>query len=98
MNKYSTVTGEKNSGRGYPDIASQAFDLAIVTSKDVNYNCVDGTSAATPISAGFISMINDMRLNKGLKQLGFLNPLIYKSAGIKDAFIDITAGNNNTCG
>lgn len=95
---YNKVISDDNKGRGYPDIASQAQDLAIVVGKNLEYNCVDGTSAATPISAGFISLINDMRLNKGLKPLGFLNPLLYKSAAVKGAFFDITEGDNHCCG
>jgi len=43
-------------------------------------------------------MINDMRLNKGLPALGFLNQILYKTMSVKDAIIDITSGNNSTCG
>lgn len=72
--------------------------MAIVTGQTEKFNCATGTSAATPISAGVIGMINDIRLNKGLKSLGFLNPLIYQSAAVQDAFLDVTEGNNSTCG
>merc|ERR1712028_239619 len=50
-----------------------------------------GTSASTPVFAGIVSLLNDARLKKGLKPLGFLNPWLYQNA---DAFTDVTVGNN----
>jgi tripeptidyl-peptidase-1 len=38
---------------------------------------VDGTSASAPFFAGFITLLNDVRLTAGLSPFGFLNPFIY---------------------
>lgn len=42
---------------------------------------VAGTSCATPIYAGVLSLLNDIRLLAGKPTLGFFNPLLYKLAG-----------------
>jgi len=43
---------------------------------------VDGTSCATPTSAGVFAMLNQDRISAGKSPLGFLNPLICKSSSI----------------
>ena len=43
---------------------------------------IGGTSASSPTFAAVISQLNDYRLSKKLKPLGFLNPFIY-SKGYK---------------
>ena len=82
-----------NSGRGYPDVAALAGE--------VNPYCISagsmmvgiaGTSAASPVVAAIIARLNAVRLGKGGKPLGFLNPFLYKHA---DAFNDVTTGVND---
>jgi tripeptidyl-peptidase-1 len=41
--------------------------------------------------AGLVSLINEKRIAKGGKPMGFLNPFIYQNA---DAFTDIVKGTN----
>ena len=56
---------------------------------------MSGTSASTPIIAGFISRLNQQRLVHGQPVLGFLNPLLYKKLGKNGGgFNDVTKGNN----
>ena len=51
---------------------------------------IGGTSAAAPLWAGLIAL-----LNQSLKtRLGFINPLLYKLPASSGAFHDVTAGNN----
>ena len=58
-----------------------------------------GTSAAAPAVAGFVALLNDARMRKGLPPLGFLNPLIYRiGAFFPEGFNDVTEGNNPGCG
>lgn len=57
---------------------------------------IGGTSASSPAFAGFVSLLNDVRLSQGLSPLGFLNPFLY-SKGFQ-GLNDITAGNNPGCG
>jgi tripeptidyl-peptidase-1 len=54
-----------------------------------------GTSAAAPVTASLIALLNDARLRAGKPTLGFLNPLIYASA--YKGFTDITSGQANGC-
>jgi tripeptidyl-peptidase-1 len=54
-----------------------------------------GTSAAAPIFAAIIALLNDHQVRHGRKQLGFLNPLLYQYAS--KIFYDITTGHNPGC-
>lgn len=54
-----------------------------------------GTSAASPIMASVIALLNDARLREGKPALGFLNPLIYGFA--YEGFTDITSGQSVGC-
>lgn len=72
-----------SSNRAYPDVVAVG---------------VDGTSQSCPIMAGILSLVTDMRLNKGLPPLGFIAPRIYQVAASHpgEAFEDITQGNSCT--
>jgi tripeptidyl-peptidase-1 len=80
------------NGRGYPDIAMAGFNYQVVIAgRTVG---VSGTSASSPVVAGFASLVN-AKLADGsssLKSVGFINPTLYK-AGVS-SFNDITSGNN----
>ncbi|XP_003387882.1 PREDICTED: tripeptidyl-peptidase 1-like [Amphimedon queenslandica] len=80
-----------SSGRGYPDVSVFSVSFLIVYI-DLPWP-VDGTSCASPTTAGMISLLNDVRLNAGLSTLGFINPLLYKLSG--NGFFDITKGSNH---
>jgi len=79
------------SGRAYPDVS--AFSVNYVIIDDGVEVPVAGTSCAAPTFAGIISSLNDVRLNKGEKTLGFLNPLLYQTLKGK-GFNDVTKGSN----
>lgn len=72
-----------------PDVASKA-DVATgyIILADGQEGLVGGTSAAAPLWAGLIALLNQ----KLGKPVGYLNPVLY---GLKDVFQDITEGNNN---
>lgn len=55
-----------------------------------------GTSAAAPVFAGIIGLLNDARLRAGKPVLGFLNPLLYSQG--YDALNDIIDGHSYGCG
>jgi tripeptidyl-peptidase-1 len=78
------------SGRGYPDIAAFGVDFEIIVGGEEDL--VDGTSCSTPVIAGVISLLNEVRLKQGKPHLGFINPLLYSDLvpGLKD----ITEGRN----
>ncbi|KJE97784.1 tripeptidyl-peptidase I [Capsaspora owczarzaki ATCC 30864] len=81
------------SNRAYPDVAALADNVPIVSAGKVMN--VGGTSASTPAFAGIISLLNDIRLNKGLPSLGFVNTRLYQVAAQHpgEAFFDVTVGN-----
>jgi tripeptidyl-peptidase-1 len=83
------------NGRGFPDIAAHSVhpDYQVVTGGVVTPS--GGTSAASPVVASIIALLNDARLRKGLPALGFLNPLIYLYAS--SGFTDITSGQTEGC-
>jgi len=79
--------------RGYADVAACGDRVLIYDSGAVTIGA--GTSAATPIFGGVVSLLNDRRLNQGKKPLGFLNPLLYQMAAAHPAaFNDIIVGSN----
>ncbi|KAH9052981.1 subtilisin-like protein [Lactarius deliciosus] len=81
------------SGRGFPDIAAQAFDIGTVFRNE--YKVMEGTSGSTPIVAGIVSLLNDYRISQGRRPLGFLNPWLYSSA--RAGLNDITSDSNPGC-
>jgi len=78
-----------SQGRGTPDISVLGWGYPIIN--DGRVKVVAGTSASTPAFAGMVSLLNEARLQRGMKPLGFLNPWLYKNA---DAFTDVTKGTN----
>jgi len=60
---------------------------------------VGGTSASAPTFSAILTLLNDIRLNKGKPVLGFVNLWIYQTAAANpSAFFDVTVGNNVTPG
>lgn len=54
-----------------------------------------GTSAASPITAGLLALVNDAPLRSGRPPLGFVAPWLYKIAvSSPAAFNDVVIGNN----
>ncbi|KAI1847111.1 hypothetical protein JX266_006986 [Neoarthrinium moseri] len=80
-------------GRGMPDVSAISQD--IVTYIDVDYGLLSGTSAATPLIASIVTLINENRLKAGKSPVGFINPVLYENPQL---FNDITSGNNEGCG
>lgn len=78
------------SGRGVPDVAGNADpDTGYNMLVDGQLEVAGGTSAAAPLWAGLIVLLNQ-KLNR---RLGFANPLLYNIDQSR-GFRDITMGNN----
>lgn len=83
------------SGRGFPDVAGH--------SASPNYKVIfagktygsGGTSAAAPVWAGLVGLLNDARLRAGKSSLGWLNPLVYQYG--PEVLTDITEGYSVGC-
>lgn len=85
------------NGAGYPDIAAQSEMFTIVVDM-IPLPGVAGTSCATPTAAGIFSLLNDRRIAAGKPALGYLNPLIYKTAAsTPNSFNDALTGTNVGC-
>jgi tripeptidyl-peptidase-1 len=81
------------SGRGYPDVSALGHNYYIELTGQVQ--AVDGTSAACPVFAGVMALLNAYRVSNGMSKMGFANPLLYSIwASTPSAFTDITIGNN----
>lgn len=84
------------TGRAYPDVSALAgVANGYCVAASGSYEKVGGTSAACPVFAGNMAIINDRLLASGGKPMGFLNPWIYGVAGPAGAFNDVTTGTNN---
>ncbi|KAG5340417.1 hypothetical protein C0989_001657 [Termitomyces sp. Mn162] len=82
------------NGRAYPDVSAQSDRFRIfLGGKPV---LIGGTSASSPTFAGFVALLNDVRLAHCKKPLGFLNPLLYSKGA--SGLNDITVGHNSGCG
>ena len=89
-----------NGLREVPDVAADAdpstgFHI-VFQGKDGQ---VGGTSAATPLWAATIALVNQDLKRKGLREVGFANPALYwmgenNSKLSPSPFHDVTAGNN----
>ena len=89
--KAPSTTKFNKDGRAYPDVSAFSTNCEFVNSSKIIPD--SGTSCSAPIFAGIVSSLNDVRLNKGQKTLGFLNPLLYQTL-MGNGFFDITEGSN----
>jgi len=84
VNKFLSTAGKalpdahyyNPNGRGFPDLAALSDNYWIVANR-IPTPYISGTSCSTPVWAGIIGLINDVRMNNGKPALGFLNPMIY---------------------
>ncbi len=87
--------------RNVPDIALTADNIVDVytdtTLGGTVTNLVGGTSAATPLLAGYMALVNQQAAANGVPSAGFINPAIYaiaKSTNYLKCFHDVTRGDN----
>jgi kumamolisin len=97
--KQSAVNPNGGTGRGVPDVAADAaaesgyqvlVDDQWYPDQNGSRPPLWGTSAAAPLWAGLIALLNQ---SLGTR-LGFVNPLLYKLTASSGAFHDVTLGNN----
>ncbi|KAF2100953.1 tripeptidyl-peptidase-like protein [Rhizodiscina lignyota] len=81
------------SGRAFPDVAAQSHNYVVIS--DGAPDVGSGTSAAAPVFAGIVALLNGARMSAGKPPLGFLNPWIYGKAYA--ALNDITEGGSKGC-
>ncbi|KAI1110329.1 subtilisin-like protein [Nemania sp. NC0429] len=81
-------------GRGFPDVAAQGSGFVVISRGTATR--VGGTSASAPTFAAVVSLLNNARLSRGLRPLGFLNPWLYSRA-VLGALTDIVDGGSRGC-
>jgi tripeptidyl-peptidase-1 len=82
------------ANRGYPDFSAVGSRLLTINGGGISIGA--GTSAATPIAAALIALLNDARAVNNKTPLGFLNPMLYKMYSDNPAtFNDVTLGDNH---
>jgi subtilase family serine protease len=82
--------------RNIPDVAMVADNIFVIANNGTNFSEA-GTSAAAPLWAGFMALVNQQATNSGQPPAGFINPAIYaigKGPAYNSCFDDITTGNN----
>lgn len=81
------------AGRAYPDVSALGHAYYIQLQNQAVG--VDGTSAACPVFAGVLALLNAYKVENNQPKLGFANPFLYKMAAEHPAaFNDITVGSN----
>lgn len=83
------------TGRGFPDISAHSVSPDYPVYQGGELTPSGGTSAASPVVASLIALLNDARLRSGKPTLGFLNPLLY-AYGFQ-GFTDVTSGQSDGC-
>ena len=94
----AAANGGSSTMRNVPDVAAVGdpqTGVSVYISTAGGWNIFGGTSASSPIWAGFNSVMNGARSGAGLPPFGFINPLLYK-LGESDAFgtRDVSDGSN----
>jgi kumamolisin len=104
---YSSPSYQANerlaAGNGFREVPDVAADADPSTGFHIVFGGKDGqvggTSAATPLWAGTVALINQDLARKGLREVGFANPALYwmgenASKLSPRPFHDVTVGNN----
>lgn len=78
------------SGRGFPDVAGHSVDPDYNIVYGGEESASGGTSAAAPVWAALVGLLNDARFRAGKSSLGWLNPLVYRYGA--EVLNDITGG------
>jgi subtilase family serine protease len=92
------VNGGSTTNRNTPDVALTADNIYVVAVNGAT-GTGGGTSASTPLWAGYTALINQLAVEGGQQTVGFLNPAIYSLGkgsidSYQSKFHDITTGNN----
>jgi hypothetical protein len=91
-----TANHGSTSYRNIPDVAMTADQIYVIADNGIGYE-IGGTSAASPLWAGFMALVNQQNAAVGNPPAGFFNPALYalcQGANYTPCFHDITTGNN----
>src|ERR1700730_9620072 len=91
---FTSSHGSKLAGNA-PDVAIVADNIAVYFNG--SWQGFAGTSAAAPLWAGFMALVNEQAAARGRPRVGFANPALYaigKGGSYPSCFYDIVTGNN----
>jgi sugar lactone lactonase YvrE len=91
-----SANGGSTTQRNCPDVAIVADNILAIVDNGQTISS-GGTSAAAPLWAGFMALVNEQLADDGAPPLGFANPAIYaigKGTNYHSCFHDIATGNN----
>jgi len=94
----ATANGGSATYRNVPDVAADAdpyTGYSIYSTAEKGWISIGGTSLASPLWAGMMSIVNADRVAKNLARIGYFNTRLY-STSPGASFHDITVGNNST--
>ncbi|KAF2668774.1 subtilisin-like protein [Microthyrium microscopicum] len=83
------------NGRGFPDVSAHSLYPVYKVVYGGILSGSGGTSAASPVVAAILGLLNDARLRKGMPTLGFINPWLYDQG--EEFLVDITKGAARGC-
>ncbi|KAI1180076.1 peptidase S8/S53 domain-containing protein [Nemania sp. FL0916] len=83
------------SRRAIPDISAHSLSPNYLFFNSNETGQTGGTSAAAPVVAGIIALLNDARLRAGKPTMGFINPFLYSLES--GPLTDVTAGKAVGC-
>lgn len=92
-----TTNHGSTSQRNIPDVSMLADAIIYTVSKNGQPGGVGGTSAAAPLWAGFMALVNQQAAVNGKPSAGFINPAVYaigKGGNYASCFHDIKSGSN----
>lgn len=98
---FDLPAGNLKRGRIVPDVALLADSTpGYAYFNSGEWQLSGGTSAATPLMAGGVAVMNQGLRAKGQSRLGYLNPLLYRLGHREEVrsrvYQDVTSGNNDT--
>ncbi|MDB6064190.1 MAG: Sedolisin [Pedosphaera sp.] len=93
----TTNLGSINN-RNYPDVAMPGINIFLVFKNGTASGAIGGTSASSPLWAGFMALVNQQAAFQGKPAVGFANPAIYAigkgpRSTYTNCFHDVTTGN-----
>ncbi len=95
-NANTVANGRSLTFRNTPDVAMTAFNVLVIAAGG-SVAGGEGTSAASPLWAGFTALVNQQAASNGRTSVGFLNPTLYALAAgpyYNSVFNDVTVGDN----
>lgn len=88
----TSLYNRNGNGWGAPDVAANGDNIAAVYNGTLYMT--GGTSAAAPIFASVVNLINEERIKAGKGPVGFMNPVLNANPGVLN---DIKNGSNLGC-